>query len=270
MKHQSSNHHITLIKLGGSIITNKEVPMMVREDVLTRLVREIARAKKETGEIFVIGHGAGSFAHVPAQNYRTMDGFVQQDSRIGMAITQDTAAQLNRIVVRAFLSEEVPAVSFACSNVIVTDQRKPKMWCGQVLDEYLSKELVPITYGDVLVDHEQGCTIWSTEEVLNFLAQQFLNEDCPVSRIIHVTEVDGVLDQHGEVIQEIFPHQAESIKGMMGQTKGFDVTGGMWHKLKSSFQIADLGIPSYIVSGLKENNLYRTLIGQPFVGTVIH
>jgi isopentenyl phosphate kinase len=261
---------VTFIKLGGSIITNKEVPMMVREEALNRLVKEIVLAKKETGDIYVIGHGAGSFAHVPAQNYRTMDGFVQHDSRIGMAITQDSAAQLNRIVVRAFLAQEIPAVTFACSNTVITNKRKAVTWCYEVLEEYLAKELVPITFGDVIVDQAQGCTIWSTEEVLSFLVREFLKAKKPVSKIVHVTEVDGVLNEAGKVIPEIFSNQEDGIKKIIGQTKGFDVTGGMWHKLKQSFQISDLGVPSYIVSGLKENNLYNTLVGQPFVGTVIH
>jgi isopentenyl phosphate kinase len=51
---------ITLIKLGGSIITNKDIPMSLRSHVLSRLVAEIAKVKKELeakGELLIVGHG---------------------------------------------------------------------------------------------------------------------------------------------------------------------------------------------------------------------
>jgi isopentenyl phosphate kinase len=56
---------VLLIKLGGSIITNKDIPMSVREDVLKRLVAEIAQAREELKKqkqtpLIVVGHGQGS------------------------------------------------------------------------------------------------------------------------------------------------------------------------------------------------------------------
>lgn len=260
---------LTLIKLGGSIITNKEVPMMVREDVLTRLVREIARAKSESSEQMIVGHGQGSFAHSPALRYKTMNGFINKESPIGMAITQDSAAQLNRIVVKEFLSEQLPAVSFLFSNSMVTKKQHALHWSGDVLDQYLEKGLLPITGGDVLVDEEQGCTIWSTEKVLSYLAEYYQNNNHSVKKVIHVTEVEGVLDSQGKVISKITRKNQNEVKKHINGTKGFDVTGGMWHKIEESLQLADKGISSVILSGMQKNNLYNCLVGKDFTGTVI-
>ena len=151
---------VTLIKLGGSIITNKEIPMSLRQATLSRLVGEIAQAKKRLkDELFVVGHGQGSFAHVPATQYKTMGGFINEESPYGMAIVQDSAAQLNRLVVHEFLRHEIPAVSFYASNTILTKKRQAQNFCSEVLFEYLDKGLLPVTCGDVLVDQAQGCTI---------------------------------------------------------------------------------------------------------------
>lgn len=261
---------LTLIKLGGSVITNKEVPMMVRADVLQRLVKEIAHAKKETGSSVIIGHGQGSFGHAPALRYKTMDGFINKDSVMGMAITQDTAAQLNRIVVHELINEHIPAVSFLFSNTVITNAKKADSWCFDVLDTYLKSGLTPVTGGDVIVDKKQGCTIWSTEQVLSHIAQHFGEEyQYEIDRIIHVTEVDGMLSAKGDLIPKVNRANEKEVIAHLNGTKGFDVTGGMGHKIDESLQLLDKGVESYILSGLKEGNLYNALKGNQWEGTYI-
>lgn len=261
---------LTLIKLGGSVITNKEVPMMVREDVLNRLVKEIARAQKETDSKVIIGHGQGSFGHAPALRYKTMDGFIHKESQMGMAITQDTAAQLNRIVVEQLINEHIPAVSFLFSNTMITNDRKADHWCFDVLATYLESGLVPVTGGDVIVDKKQGCTIWSTEQVLSHIAQHFGEEyHYEIGRIIHVTEVDGMLTAKGALIPKVNRSNEKEIIEHLNGTKGFDVTGGMGHKIDESLQLLDKGVESYIISGLKKDNLYSALTNNGWVGTHI-
>jgi len=262
---KNNTQNVVCIKLGGSVITNKEVPMMVRTEVLNRLIDEIARAKRETDDLYVIGHGQGSFAHAPAMRYRTMEGFVSKDSQIGMAITQDSAAQLNRIVVKAFLAADLPAVSYCMSNTLVTKAGHADQYDPAVLLRYLENGLLPVSGGDVLVDSQQGCTIWSTETVLSFLIDQLTHYDYSVKRIIHVTEVAGVLDAKGEVVPEITPANQSQIYNMIGQTKGFDVTGGMKHKIAESLALAESGVESCIVSGMQSDNLYRVLCNNQTV-----
>lgn len=267
---RQSRQPITLIKLGGSIITHKEVPMMVREEVLRRLLKEIARAQKVTNAIYIIGHGQGSFAHAPALRYQTMNGFINGESRMGMAITQDSAAKLNRIVVETALAEELPAVSFALSNSMVTENKKPAHWCGNILTAYLDKQMVPITFGDVLVDEAQGCTIWSTETIFSFLVEWLeTHPKYDVDRVIHVSEVAGVLDSVGEIIPVITPSNQAEVKKSITTTKGFDVTGGMWHKIAESLSLTKYGLTTAILSGVKPNNLYNALVGQDWIGTQI-
>ena len=262
--------NLTLIKLGGSIITDKEIPMSLRKSVLTRLVGEIASAKQEKPEqLLIVGHGQGSFAHVPASKYQTMAGFINEESVLGMAIVQDSAATLNRLVVHEFLKHELPAVSFYASNTIVTKKRKKRFFCADVINEYLRKDLLPVTCGDVLVDSEQGCTIWSTEEILAFLADYFLAQNMRVNKIIHVTKVAGFLDKHGQVVPEITAQNWSKVKKDLRHTRGFDVTGGMGLKIEESLNLAKKGIQSVIISGLLKENLYWALTDQDCVGTII-
>lgn len=261
---------VTLLKLGGAVITNKEIPNQLRADVLQRLIAEIAQAKKEKEICLVLGNGVGSFAHVPAAHYHTMDGFISEESRIGMAITQDSAARINREVVKLCLEHDLPAVTLAPSNSLVTDNRKPSSYFTDVFEEYLKSNLLPVTYGDVIADRSQGCTIWSTDTVFSFFAQQFHERGWRVERIIHVTEAEGVWrNQQREIYREIKPSMRDEVKKSITDTKGFDVTGGMWHKIEESLSLTKLGIETTIISGLQAGNVYKTLLNQAELGTRI-
>jgi isopentenyl phosphate kinase len=262
--------NLTLIKLGGSIITDKEISMSLRKATLRRLIGEIASAKQEKPEqMLIVGHGQGSFAHVPASKYQTMAGFINEESLMGMAIVQDSAATLNRLVVYEFIKHELPAVSFYASNTIVTNQRKELFFCADAIKEYLQKDLLPVTCGDVLVDKKQGCTIWSTEKILAFLADYFLEQKIKINKIIHVTEVAGFLDKQGQLVPEITAETWPTISRDLRNTRGFDVTGGMGLKIEESLILAKKGIESVIISGILKNNLYWALTDQDCVGTTI-
>jgi isopentenyl phosphate kinase len=261
---------VVLIKLGGSIITNKEIPMSVRHQVLKRLVTEISQARRENPhKLFVVGHGSGSFGHVPASQYDTLHGFKDEESVMGMAIVLDSAAQLNRIVIKEFLEAGIPAVSLAPSNCLVTRKRVAETYFTEVFEEYIKNGLLPVTFGDVLVDRDQGCTIWSTEEVLSFFARKFQEKGWQVEQIVHVTETDGVYDLEKKVLPVVTQMNWPEVQKAITMTKGFDVTGGMGLKILESLQLAEQKIESKIVSGLRADNLYNALAARTFIGTTI-
>ena len=263
---------VTLIKLGGSTITDKSIPNSVRTATLRRLIQEISKAYEKMDEYLVIGHGSGSFAHVPATQYRTMDGFTGPQSRLGMAITQDSAAQLNRIVVQELLKKDIPAVSLYASNSLVTKNGKAKSYFVDVFREYLQQDLVPVISGDVIVDSAKGCTIWSADTILPFFAQEFQKHNWKVNRLIHVTSTPGVYrdntDHSAGIFETITAQNAEEVRAAMGEVKGFDVTGGMWTKIEESLALAQAGIDTVILSGEKPQALYKALTGEA-EGTII-
>lgn len=267
-------NQVILIKLGGAIITDKAIPNTPRKDVIKRLVREIQKAQKEITPQLIIGHGAGSFAHVPALKYDTMNGFKDEESQMGMAIVQDSAAQLNRIVVSEFLQAGIPAVSACCSSSVVTKNKEIESYFTDVFRQYLKQGLVPVTYGDVIVDSKIGCTIWSTDKILTYFCKEFIAHNWEVVKIIHVTQVEGVRRDLNKptlgIFDEITPTNAEEVKRSMGVTHGFDVTGGMWNKISESLEAAKHGVETIILAGEKKDALYNCLTNKPFVGTRIH
>ena len=259
---------LTLIKLGGSIITNKSKPFTVQEEVLVDLVGQIKKAWN-TGKVsLILGHGSGSFGHVPAEKYKTKEGLVDTQSVYGAAVVEDAACQLNRIVVAECLKQGLPAFSVKPSDFLLLKNSKVSSIRLENLLTALTQGFLPVVFGDVILDTEKGFTIWSTEQILNLLAAKIHRRYFTVDKVIHCAETDGFL-VNNQVVPEINLQNFEEMKQHIKETFGFDVTGGMLHKIQEGLASAQSGIDSYIVGGNHGGNLYRTIMNKNFIGTRI-
>lgn len=261
--------NFTFIKLGGSLITEKNKENTLKEDTLFRVLSEIVAASKTNKEHYLLGNGQGSFAHIPAKKYQTKDGFVNRDSVYGMAVTHHSAGHLTRIIIDYLLKKDVPAIRYHLSNALVLNNDTVLPQKLDVLFSYLDAGLIPVTCGDVLVDSEKGCTIWSTEKIFNYIISCMHLSDYKVSKVLHVTDVDGVLDQTGTVISKITPQDSD-ILSLVSGSSGIDVTGGMRHKIEESFNLLKQhNTSSVILSGEIQDNVLKCLTRKKFVGTTI-
>ena len=98
-----NGREVYLIKIGGSVITDTTKPQTAKRDEIARLLKEIYDAKERQGFDIVIGHGGGSYPHIPAKKYRVNEGIVNEESRRGASITKGVASDLNRVVVETGL-----------------------------------------------------------------------------------------------------------------------------------------------------------------------
>ena len=102
---------LTFLKLGGSLITDKNTPRTPRPEVLARLMDEIAAARQaQPGLSLVLGHGSGSFGHVEARKYGTRQGVSTPEQWRGLAEVQSVAGELNRLVVDAARAAGLPVL----------------------------------------------------------------------------------------------------------------------------------------------------------------
>ncbi len=125
---------LILVKLGGSLITDKSKPYTLREGVLSRLAREIHEARKENPNLrIIVGHGGGSFPHVSAKKYETQKGIINEKSWEGFAKVADDAARLNRLVVKALIEAGENAVSIPPSSGAICRNSKIIEWNTKAL-----------------------------------------------------------------------------------------------------------------------------------------
>ncbi len=254
------------IKIGGSLITDKTKPYTLNERALDIICREIKRAQG-LGKQLVVGHGAGSFGHVPAKKYQTHKGVINNDSLQGLVEVADVAGQLNRIVVKKLIEKGVRAVSISPLSIMVSDNFVLKSLNTDSLEQLLRLDLMPVVYGDVILDTGAGCTIFSTEKVLGYLALHLKKKGYEIERIIHCGQTNGVYDSGGNTIGLITPKTFSTYQAAVTGSHGTDVTGGMEHKVEESLVLAKAGIPGLIIDGIEQGTLSQAVAGESVLGT---
>ncbi len=258
-----------LLKIGGGVITDKSVHYGLREDVLSRLATEIGNAHSKLDDTqIIIGNGAGSFAHFSAHKYKTTEGFINEESRIGMGWVRHDAVKLNQIVFEQLLLAKVPVFSFSPSSMMSVENGKTKEIFAESMEDALEKGIVPLVYGDVVVDAKKGCDVYSTEKVFDELAKYFSKKF--EVRVIHISSEDGVYKKgQASVFSEINNDNFEVVKEHLGGSNGVDVSGGMLHKVEECLALSKMGIVSQIVSGMIPNRVRDAIIGKKVRGTTI-
>jgi len=260
---------IILIKIGGSLITDKNKAFTVNEKALDKICREIKRVKNITDKQLVIGHGAGSFAHFTAKKYQRKHGYCKRNNFFGMADIQNSAAKLNRIIIEKLLKLKVPAISINPSTSYISDNDKLKSLDVNSLKESLKLGLLPVLYGDVIFDASKDYTIFSTEKVLGFLAEKLLKEGYKVEMMIQCGQTNGVYDEKGQTIPEITEKNFKNVKSSLTGSSGIDVTGGMIHKVEESLSLAKKGVKVLIIDGVEKGSLVNAIKGKKVLGTII-
>jgi isopentenyl phosphate kinase len=274
MSEATDRQELVFVKLGGSVITDKERPETARPEVIERLAGEVACAlaaqpdpplPSGQGLRLLLGHGSGSFGHVFARRYGTRQGVRTAADWQGFAEVAAAAARLNRIVTDAFLGAGVPVWSL---------QPSASAWChgGELVslaalpvERALVKGLVPMLYGDVALDSLLGGTIVSTEQIFAFLARRLRP-----ARLVLVGAVDGVFerdplrDPTARPVPEISAANWEEVRAVLGGSHATDVTGGMLAKVEEMVGLVrELpGLTVHLISGERPGAL-ETVLRRP-------
>lgn len=260
---------IILIKIGGSLITDKSRAFCLNEKALVKICQEIKKAKEKSGKLLIVGHGGGSFPHVPAKKYQTHLGVIGKKSYQGIAAVQDAAANLNRIVVQKLVVMNVNAVSVNPSSCYLTSNGQPTKIFLEPIKKLLEFEMLPVLYGDVVLDSKKGCCILSTEKVLGSLSLRLKKEGFVVEKMIYCGKTDGVINEQGQTIPLINARNFKEYQKVIGRSEGTDVTGGMIHKVSEALKLAEQDIPGLIIDGITNSTLSRAVLGKKVLGTEI-
>jgi isopentenyl phosphate kinase len=257
---------VVLLKLGGSLITEKARAETPRPEIIARLAGEIARAARETSVRLIAGHGSGSFGHVAARDSGIAGGLRSPDQLPGVSRTQERAAALHRLVIQALEEAGALPFSLAPSSCMVAAGGRVTAFHDEPLLLVLERGLLPVLYGDVVLDRERGVSICSTETVFDAVARCLLERGHAVRRVLWLGETDGLYDAEGRTIARV---SAADVLDAVGDPSGADVTGGMRHRIESALELARLGVPSVLINGLRAGELERALKGEAVQGTEV-
>lgn len=257
----------TLIKLGGSLITDKSEAKSFRSNYVRQVARQIARIRNSDGQRrIVIGHGSGSFGHFEARKHGTAEGFCSDQERLGFAQVGAVATELSMLVLRELIAAGLPAMRFPPSSTIIARKRQIISFDGRALALALDRRIVPLIHGDIALDEATNGTIVSTEAIFSRLAGPL-----EVRRIILLGEVAGVLDKRGELIPAITPSSFGEAHSALAGSEGVDVTGGMRQKVETMIDIVreHPGLEVTIADGRRQGILLDLLLNHRKLGTQI-
>jgi isopentenyl phosphate kinase len=223
-----------ILKLGGSIITDKSADCAPDRDRLASIASAIADAP--SGGIIVI-HGAGSCGHPEAKRYH-LDKGASAGNTEGIFVTHRAVSSLNDAVVTALREEGVPALGIHPLHTGVADNGRLVGFECRHLEKMLMLGMVPVIHGDVVMDLSKGACIVSGDQLVRYLAVTL-----GISRVGLATDVPGVLDG-GVVVPKITRKTVPDLQ--IGNSSHTDVTGGMRGKIDELLGLADAGIGSDI------------------------
>lgn len=259
----TARHVVHLVKLGGSVLTEKGDEPVLREDVVERLAQELAAP----GHELVIVHGAGSFGHPIAQEHYLDRGVSGAKAASAAATVHRQVRELDLHLLEALGQAGLAPVSLAPFGQLGASDGAPGAWNMVPVHRCLGLGFTPVTFGDVVLDTHRGATVVSGDQLMVELAR-FLDPD----QVIFVLDEDGVHDKPpadgGNLQVTIDEGDLGDIAARSGPGKGPDVTGGMAGKLAATGKILRYVDEVAFVNGLREGRLEAAL-GGSVQGTLV-
>jgi len=257
----------TVLKIGGSVITNKSGELAPKMEDIRRLAKEIKNAGIKN---LVIIHGGGSFGHPIAEKYTLKDGFKEENQKIGLAETHYAMTMLNGLFMDALIWRKLPAMCISPSCCIITKKGRIQYFEEKPFNTLLNMGFLPVLHGDVVFDTELGFTILSGDQLVSYLAAKLGAE-----RIIIGVDVDGLYDddpknnKSAKRFEHLSLEELKKLQERLGKPTACDVTGGMIGKIAELIPVIEKGIPVTILNAAKPNHIYNALLGERVESTLI-
>lgn len=262
-----NTRNLIVLKIGGSVITDKNGELAPKTDVISRIVEEIFNSEAEN---LILIHGGGSFGHPPAKQYAIKEGLKENGQKIGFAETHHFMTVLNGLFMDALIWHHVPALSVTPSSCILTENSRIKRFDDQILTMLIGMNVLPVLYGDAILDTKLGFTILSGDQLTAHLAMRF-----DARRVLVGVDVDGLYDadpkseKNAKLLDHLTLKELKQLKGRMHEPVSGDVTGGMLGKVNELLPAAEKGIPIEFFNASKTNNVFKVLRGERVADTLV-
>jgi isopentenyl phosphate kinase len=256
-----------IIKIGGSVITDKNGELAARTQEMNRLAEEVRRAGVKN---LIIVHGGGSFGHPVAERYAIKDGLKEESQKMGFSETHHFMTVLNGLLMDSLIWHKVPAVSISPSSCMMTENGRIKLLGDEPLKALLTMGFTPVLYGDAVLDTKLGFSILSGDQIVAAMALS-LN----AQRVIIGVDVDGLYDsdpkddKNAKVFRRLNLQELKAAQRKLGKPTAYDVTGGMLGKMTELIPVIEQKVPVIVVNATKPDNVYKALRGEIVDGTTI-
>ena len=242
----------TIVKLGGSIITDKTEYHRFMKQATERAVSMLS----SLGDNLVLVHGGGSYGHIKAREYG-IPGPVSERSTKGFSLIHCDMLSLNAEVSEILFSHDYRFISLPPAGFIFGRTRS-----YSVFRKYFERGFMPVTFGDVYVKSDTEYAIYSVDTLVYDLARIFTPD-----RVIFLSDVDGIFNRNPKLYSDARLLSRLDDDATF-QPSTIDVTGGIGRKLEIMKKVRRYAKSVYLINGLKPERL-RMLDSPDLIGTVI-
>lgn len=241
-----------LIKLGGSIITNKQRRLTPNLSAINKIASHLRKVK----EPIIVVHGGGSFGHYWSVKYGIHTKPAKYSKR-GVSVVKNSMVELNKIILDSFLKHNLNPYCLPPSDFMFGS--KPDSKKIKEILKIAKSGLVPVSYGDVMWHGKNKFYILSGDKIMGMLAKILKPR-----LAIFALNVDGVYSdmKTKELLHEIKGNSVSISK------VGIDVTGGMKRKIVEATAIAKMGTNVFFANGNMPVRIVNAIKDGKFEGTV--
>ena len=241
-----------LIKLGGSIITNKEKPLSARRKAIDSILNQIKRIR----EPMILVHGGGSYGHYWSVKYDMHTKPAKYDMR-GVSIVKNSMIDLNKIILDSAVKNRINAYCLPPTDFM--NGNKPIKNKILTINEIAKSGLTPVTYGDALWFGQKKSYILSGDVIMSMIGKILKPR-----LSIFVLDVDGV---YSNTKSKKLIRDFKKEKPIISKNK-IDVTGGMTRKITEATNMSKSGLKVFFVNGNKPKRILDAVSGKKFEGTI--
>jgi len=257
---------LTILKLGGSIITHKYEGGEFDQATTERLIREIRHALDRSPQRLIIIHGAGGKVHRLAHEFNLENGAYTPDQITGALKTHLAIRELTQQILPILSSHDLPIAPLPTNSMFINKSSRLEVVGIELIQRALDLGLIPLLSGDMIFDDQTNFSILSGDQIAAILARQ-LN----AQRIIFASNVDGLYSSDPKInpTAKLIEHaQLNNINTAQTAIPSIDTTNQMLGKITALVKESGT-VPVQIINGLVADRLTHALIGQPVTGTIL-
>ena len=245
-----------IVKLGGSVITNKRRPLTARPKAIAPMAVALAGVE----EPLIVVHGGGSFGHYWSVRH-DMHTEPARHAPAAVAAVKNSMVDLNAIVLRAMAKGGAAPYAIPPHALVQPGGDAASGAAAREAGRIAGSGLVPVTYGDALWRRGGMAYIMSGDRLVRMLSLALRPR-----LAVFATDVDGLyrdMDSR-ELIPRVGAAEAAKIAQSLDGGAGApgagapgrgekspvpDVTGGIRRKVLEASRLAGAGIDVAFVNG---------------------
>ena len=232
---------ISVLKIGGSLITDRRRYRVARPRAIDRMARAIGGWRaRAPGDVLIV-LGGGSFGHNVVDRHGLDPGGAH---RSPCEVFELTAAlyELKASFAAAMRRHGVPAMPLQETGLFTSRDEALALANPKPIEACFAAGYVPLVTGGLMVGDRGLLPVGSDGIALPLLGP------FAVRRVVMLTDRPGIM-RGDRVVRKVTPQRFDRIMSIIDAPKKLDVTGGMRGKFAAAVELARRGVETVIAGG---------------------